>query len=116
MLRGVLSHILRVSLANNYNIPSDNFGERTRIVSQLALQHEELAAGSRKLQGIEGSFVSGRNFEIEVPPSRPMREVSRPGREHGFVGDVDSVSDTFMGRKNLANIARGPGGKILRAK
>lgn len=49
MLRGALNHTLRVALTNNYNIPLDNFGEWTRIVSQLALQHEELAAGSRKL-------------------------------------------------------------------
>lgn len=116
MLRGALNQTLRIALANNYNVPLDNFGEWTRIVSQLALQHEELAAGSRRNQGLERSFEHYKNFNSEDAPNRPAREVSRSGREFGFVGDVDSVGDTFMGGINSANVARGPDGKILRAK
>lgn len=42
MLKGTLSYNLKVALANNHNIPMDNFFGFSRIISQIALQHEEL--------------------------------------------------------------------------
>ncbi|RKF63303.1 hypothetical protein GcM3_140023 [Golovinomyces cichoracearum] len=46
----------------------------------------------------------------------PAREISMSGKERGFVGDVDSSGDTFMGGINSAEVVRGPNGKPLRAK
>lgn len=57
-LRGTLNQTPRAALANNYNIPVDNFYEWTRIVSQIALQHDELAAGTLSTQGVRGGNLS----------------------------------------------------------
>lgn len=111
MLRGTLNYNLRLALANNFNIPLDNFSEFTRIVSQIALQHEELSGS--KFDSYRSS--SGTKFEADSREGQ-QNELVRSGRELGYVGEEDSNGDTFMGGVNLASVARGPNGKPLRAK
>lgn len=117
MLRGALNHTLRVALANNYGIPLDNFVEWTRIVSQIALQHDELAAGPQKNQDLRSNEIDfQKNSQNMSVSTNSKNEISRSGREYGYAGEVDSAGDTFMGGVNLAEIPKGPKGKPLRAK
>lgn len=112
MLKSTLNHTLRLALANYFNIPLDNFFDFIRIVSQIALQHEELAAGPAGNQSRHLNLSKDQSYE-EVSTGR---EVTRSGKELGYVGDEDSSGDTFMGGINMANVARGASGKPLRAK
>lgn len=112
MLKSTLNPTLRLALANNYNIPLDNFFEFTRIVGQIALQHEELADGSAR---------SGGGINLDKSRERQFGHISeekftRSGHEFGYAGGEDSTGDTFMGGVNLINVPRGPNGKPLRAK
>lgn len=120
-LKVKLNFNLRKALANNHLLPNDDYHEWLRIVGQIAQQHEELG---------RESFVSGYvgrkvNNYLENPAVDDIRERgsenltrewSVSGKEKGFVGDVDSGGDTFMGGVNLAKVIRGPNGKPLRAK
>ena len=115
MLRGTLNYNLRLALANNYNIPLDNFSEFTRIVSQIALQHEELNGGLTQNQGSLNNSGTGRGF-ADNNRERYGRDLTRSGTDMGYAGEADSTGDTFMGGVNLANVTRGPNGKPLRAK
>lgn len=120
-LKGKLNLNLRRALANNHLLPFNDYFGWLRIVGQIAQQHEELEGDSL---GFEDFKFRGRNnqklssiddFEDKQKNSS-TKEWSKSGREQGFVGDLDSSGDTFMGGVNSARVLRGPNGKRLRSK
>lgn len=120
MLRGTLNPTLRTALANNHLIPSDDYFEWTRIVSQIAQQHDELQEGPVWMENTTQASNKGRqtvrdNQEYYSPPAA-MRERTTSGRHSGLVGDLDHDGDMFMGGINTTNVLRNPDGKPLRAK
>lgn len=116
ILKSTLNYTLHSALANSHNIPIDNFHEFTRIVSQIALQHEEMAGGPPAHQnGGNMNVNTGQRFD-ERSSGSLGRELVRSGREIGYVGEEDSAGDAIMGGINLAEVPRGPNGKPLRAR
>lgn len=121
LLKSKLNPALKVALANNHLLPSGNYYEWLRIVGQIAQQHDELHKDSTIHQffAIRGEKSNqraiDRNPENDVPDFS-AREISVSGKEKGYVGDVDSNGDTFMGGINSAQVLRGPNGKPLRAR
>ncbi|RKF64059.1 hypothetical protein GcC1_134013, partial [Golovinomyces cichoracearum] len=63
----------------------------------------------QKFPTYRGDRVTYENSKFNTP----AREMSMSGKERGFVGDVDSSGDTFMGGINSAEVVRGPNGKHL---
>lgn len=121
MLKGCLNHTLRVALASNHLLPENDFYEWTGIVSQIALQHDELSKesyrqsvyGKESQGGLKTISTHGTGMEALNVPSR---EWTRSGWEKGIAGDMDSSGDTFMAGVNKIGVSSGHGGGTLISK
>lgn len=119
-LRGKLNMTLRRAIANNHLLPNNDYFQWLRIVGQIAQQNDELARDCDKLEYSDirnqvNNKVNARKF-VEEGLDNINTEHSRSGTERGFVGNLDSTGDTFMGGVNMARVLKGPNGKPLRAK
>lgn len=121
LLKGKLNYTLKLALANNHLLPSNNYYEWLRIVGQIAQQHDELSRDSSNYQYLGTREVTGGQKVMRKPLDNNDNgnlgtEWSVSGKERGLVGDIDSNGDTFMGGVNSAKVLRGPNGMPLRAK
>lgn len=121
MLRGALNQRLRIALASNHLVPSDDYFEWVRIVGQISMQHDELARTSFSTHNLPNHVTdlnSRKSLQSsnDIPSNNVGREWGTSGMERGFVGDIDSVGDTFMGGINMAHVLRNSEGKPLREK
>lgn len=110
-----------MALATNHLVPENVFREYVRIVSKIALQHEEVlkSVGNYQLPGHFKPEKNKNNLEFSSGYDGIDDAVGKwgvSGKEKGNVGDVDSSGDTFMGGINAANLVIGPNGKPLRSK
>ena len=120
ILRGALKQRLRTALAGNHLIPLDNYSEWTSIVGQISMQFDEITREQVLNQNSSFCSIKTRNVTSNSNDRRVQmnekREWGSSGTSRGYVGDVDSVGDSYMGGVNMANVLRNSEGKALRAK
>lgn len=120
LLRTAMNTTLKIALASNHLIPENDFTEYVRIVSKIALQHEEVSKITNLTQRLNllkpGESKESAELTNLVENKESTRAWGRSGVEKGPVGGLDKSGDTFMGGVNSAEVLRGPNGKRLRAK
>ena len=121
MLKGCLNYPLRVALASNHLLPEDDFCEWTRIVSQIALQHDELFKEPFQPVGYEKNIQNNPKAPATISTSRedskaPSKEWTRSGWERGVAGDTDSTGDIFMAGVNQVGVSNRNGVETLISK
>lgn len=121
LLRTALNTTLKVALASNHLVPENDFREFVRILSKIAQQNEEIMRTTSIFQRL-GQFKSESNkinsefFGNNTERDNSPKEWGISGKEKGYVGEIDSSGDTYMGGVHSTKVVLGPNGKPLRSK
>lgn len=121
LLRTALNTTLKVALASNHLVPENNFREFVRIVSKIAQQHEEITRTVSSFQRIgqlkpESDKTNSEFLRNNNERDNSLKEWGMSGKEKGYVGEIDSSGDTYMGGVHSTKVVLGPNGKPLRSK
>ncbi|POS88329.1 hypothetical protein EPUL_000739 [Erysiphe pulchra] len=112
LLKGEINYTLKLALANNNLLPSNNYYKWFRIVGQIAQQHDELSRESNNYQYLDTREVTGgqklMRKTLENNDNSNLGTVwSVSKKERGLVGDINSNDDTFMGGSKFSGSLAG---------